>query len=228
MQLFKVIMLVCLVAVIGGLPAYPVGADEAQSAEKKEEIMTHGSWNPGLSDAEQAVLLSIARDTLNWCVSAPRGAAFDFSSYEITPRLREICATFVTLKIAGSLRGCIGSLEPVAPLFQSVHDNAVNAAMRDPRFPPLSKSELKAVHIDISVLSPIEPIGEPDDFLLGEHGIILEKGRYRSVFLPEVAEEQGWSREDTFMQLCLKAGLPPDAWRQDCRFKVFSSFLIAE
>ena len=137
-------------------------------------------------------------------------------------------ATFVTLKMGGMLRGCIGSLEPVAKLYESVHDNAVNAALKDPRFRPVSAGELPPLDVHISVLSPIVEIDSLDAFKLGEHGIILEKGRHRAVYLPEVAPEQGWSVDETLSSLSQKAGLSADAWRTNTSFSVFSSVVLAQ
>jgi AmmeMemoRadiSam system protein A len=185
-----------------------------------------GDWTPGLSEAEQVTLFRIARETLVWC-TAQDSTAFDVERYDITERLRVPFATFVTLKAGGHLRGCIGSLEPIAPLFESVHDNALNAALRDPRFRPVRSDEVPGLEIHVSILSPIVSIASPDDFKLGEHGIILEKGHHRAVYLPEVAVEQGWTREETLTSLSQKAGLPGSGWRSGAGFSVFSSVVLA-
>jgi len=186
-----------------------------------------GEWTPGLSADEKATLFAVAEDTLEWCV---RGGPepFSWDGYELTDKLREKTATFVTLKIRGGLRGCIGSLAPVAPLAESVHDNTVNAALRDFRFHRVAPGELGQIEIHISILSPIREIASLDEFRIGEHGIILEKGRYRAVYLPEVAAEQSWDKEETLSSLSRKAGLPPDAWREGARFKVFSSVVLSK
>lgn len=186
-----------------------------------------GTWTPGLTDAEKTTLFAIARDTLAWCVNGGKGK-FDFSRYTITPLMKSDMATFVTLKIRGDLRGCIGSLAPVAPLYQSVHDNAVNAALRDPRFEPVGPSELPRIEVDVSVLSPIRDIASVADFKLGQQGIIIEKGHRRAVYLPEVAVEQKWSVEETLSSLSMKAGLPSGAWREGARFQVFESVVLSE
>ncbi len=186
-----------------------------------------GEWTPGLSNAERQTLFAIVDDTLAWCVKGREGS-FDLERYELTEKLKTPMATFVTLKIRGMLRGCIGSLAPVAPLYESVHDNAVNAALRDHRFRPVDSNELPKLEVHISVLSPIVPIGGIDEFKLGEHGIILEKGFGRAVYLPEVAPEQGWDVEQTLSSLSQKAGLPADAWRSGAKFKVFSSVVLSK
>jgi uncharacterized protein len=201
-------------------------APRAQPAGRKEEHVIKevrsGTWSPNLTEGEKETLFRIATDTLNWCVGGA-GGAFGFEAYTLTPTLETPYAAFVTLKIGGRLRGCIGSLAPTDMLYRSVHANAVNAALRDTRFPPVRPAELDGLDVEISVLSPIEPIPSLEAFRLGEHGIILQKGMHRAVYLPEVAPEQGWTVEATLTSLSLKAGLPPDAWREGAQFQVFSS-----
>jgi AmmeMemoRadiSam system protein A len=113
-------------------------------------------------------------------------------------------------------------------LYLSVHGNAINAALRDPRFRPVREEELGAIEVDVSILSPIRDIQSPDEFKVGRHGIILEKGMYRAVYLPEVAVEQGWGMEEALSSLSMKAGLGPEAWREGARFKVFESVVLSE
>jgi len=182
-----------------------------------------GEWTPGLTDAEKATLFAIAEDTLKACVA---GKKVNLSTYALTDKLREQAATFVTLNKHGRLRGCIGSLTPVAPLFQSVHDNAVHAALEDYRFRPVTAAEVPELEIHVSILSPIVPIDALDEFRIGEHGIIIEKRDRRAVYLPEVAVEQHWDKATTLTSLSEKAGLPGDAWREGASFKVFSSVVL--
>ncbi len=196
-----------------------------KEAEVKE--IRSGAWTPELDEEEKETLFAIAWDTLEWCVNG-RKEAFDEGRYLLTEKLREPMATFVTLKIGGRLRGCIGSLAPAAPLYQSVHDNAVNAALNDYRFRPVRTEELRQIDVHISILSPIMDIQSIDAFKLGEHGIILRKGMQRAVYLPEVAVEQGWTVEQTLSSLSQKAGLSPDAWREGASFQVFSSVVLAK
>jgi len=202
----------------------------APTGEKEASVLKEhrsGDWTPGLSDEEKATLFAIATDTLEWCVKGRRGR-FNFDKYQITPKLKEPMATFVTLKIGEHLRGCIGSLVPEEALYLSVHGNAINAALRDYRFPPVTPAELPLLDVHISILSPIREIKSLDEFKLGEHGIIIEKGPYRAVYLPEVAIEQGWTKEETLSSLSMKAGMSPDGWRQGARFKIFSSVVISK
>jgi len=201
------------------------GRPEAPSRRIVEK--RSGQWTCGLNDEERHTLFAIARDTIEWAVRRP-GGEFDWARYALTDRLREPRATFVTLKKAGHLRGCIGSLAPDAPLYQSVHQNAIQAALHDPRFPPVIPAELPHLHLDVSILSPIRDLPSWRDFRIGEQGIILIKGFHRAVYLPEVAIEQGWTVEETLSSLSEKAGLPPDAWKSGARFQVFESVVLAE
>jgi len=204
--------------------------DKGLSNQKEEQmkIIEHcsGTWNPGLSEKEKDTLFAIARDTLKWCVGQT-GGKFEIEKYELTPKLKAATATFVTLKIKGELRGCIGSLSPSEPLYLSVHHNAVNAALHDYRFNPVSKVELQSISVDVSILSPIREIPSLDEFKLGQQGIILEKGMSRAVFLPEVALEQKWTKEETLTHLALKAGLERDAWQKGAGFQVFESAVLS-
>jgi len=186
-----------------------------------------GSWSPELSDDEKQTLFSIAMDTLDWCVNGGQGA-FSFHKYTLTPRLKVPTATFVTLQIRETLRGCIGSLEPQDEMYQSVHRNAILAALRDTRFRPVTPKELPEINVHVSILSPIRAIESHNDFTIGEQGIILSKKGRRSVFLPEVAPEQGWNKEETLTHLSMKAGLDADAWKEGAAFQVFESVVLMQ
>jgi AmmeMemoRadiSam system protein A len=196
-----------------------------QKKEKKMKEIKSGTWSPDFTDSEKRTLFSVAEDTLQWCVNKPE-TNFSFESYDITDSLKKEFATFVTLKIHDRLRGCIGSLTAQAPVYKSVHENAINAALNDYRFPKVQSNELNLISIDVSVLSPIKQIPSIDQFKIFEQGIIIEKRGRSAVFLPEVAKEQGWTKEETLSQLSLKAGLPPDAWKEDTEYKVFESVVI--
>jgi AmmeMemoRadiSam system protein B/AmmeMemoRadiSam system protein A len=141
----------------------------------------------------------------------------------LPPALKRPAGAFVTLRRDGQLRGCIGTIRPRQPLYRAVLENGVNAAINDRRFLPVAPQELEALEVEVSVLSPPAPIASPGQFRVGEHGIILEKEGRRAVFLPEVAVEQGWSREETLRRLARKAGLTADAWTNGARFEVFTS-----
>lgn len=149
---------------------------------------------------------------------------------EMDGKMAEICSCFVTLhKPDGALRGCIGNIGAHEALGENIAHNAVNSAFGDPRFPKLAREELDNVEIEVSVLTPARPIGAPEDFIIGEHGIILQCRGRSAVFLPQVAPEQGWDREDTLTNLCYKAGLPFRAWQsEDAKLSVFTAIVFSE
>jgi len=166
------------------------------------------------SQAEQ--LLQLARRT----IEAQLGNSVATETPPSDPVYREAAATFVTLKIDGQLRGCIGSLEPSGSLWDNVRSNAINAAFHDTRFRPLSKEELASVHIDISLLTPPKPLEylDGDDLAAklrpGIDGVILRHGRAGATFLPQVWEQL--PTPELFLgHLCRKAGLPESCWRED-------------
>ncbi|HEV7240952.1 MAG TPA: AmmeMemoRadiSam system protein A [Thermoanaerobaculia bacterium] len=129
----------------------------------------------------------------------------------------------------GDLRGCIGSIHPVAPLCHAVSSSAVNAAFRDPRFFPVSREELADLHIEVSVMSPIEVVVEVETIEVGRDGLIISRGGRAGLLLPQVATEYGWDLEKFLAQTCVKAGLPQDSWRHpDCRIERFSAEVFSE
>ncbi|MBP8591077.1 AmmeMemoRadiSam system protein B [Candidatus Shapirobacteria bacterium] len=131
-----------------------------------------------------------------------------------TPALAQKRGVFVTLKEEGQLRGCIGDFSANEPLWEKVEKMALAAAFDDPRFPPLTPEELDKVKIEISVLSPLQKINSIEEIEMGKHGVYLKYGNRSATFLPQVAKETGWEREEFLDQLCLeKAGLPAGCWR---------------
>ncbi len=136
-------------------------------------------------------------------------------------------AAFVTLTKNGRLRGCIGYTEAVAPLFKGVQECAVAAATEDPRFPPVSSNELPFLRVEISVLTPLVSI-RPEEVEVGRHGLMIAQGRNRGLLLPQVPVELGWDRETFLDQACVKAGLPPSAWRHGATLKAFTAEVFGE
>lgn len=136
-------------------------------------------------------------------------------------------AAFVTLTRNGRLRGCIGYTEAVAPLFKVVQECAVAAATEDPRFPPVSPKELSSLRVEISVLTPMVPI-LPGQVEVGKHGLMVAQGRMRGLLLPQVPVEWGWDRETFLDQVCVKAGLPPSAWRHGATLRAFTAEVFGE
>lgn len=127
--------------------------------------------------------------------------------------LQEPRGAFVSLHKQGRLRGCIGYIEPVKPLIQTIQEVAIKAAFDDPRFPPLMPEELNQVLIEISVLSPLERVEDISTIEVGKHGLVIELADRRGLLLPQVATEYRWDQKTFLENIALKAGLPPDAWK---------------
>jgi AmmeMemoRadiSam system protein A len=173
-----------------------------------------------LSAEEGKVLLRIARDSLDAYL---HGRAIDLERYPLTPALHAKHGAFVTLRVGEELRGCIGHIRDLRPLAETVRDNAINAATRDPRFPPLVAGELPGLRIEVSALYPGEHPDSPftlvrdiQEIEVGRDGLYLDHTGPRGggLLLPRVAVEQGWDREQFLEGLCHKAGAPPRAWEQ--------------
>jgi AmmeMemoRadiSam system protein A len=168
-----------------------------------------------LTAEEGRYLLTLARATIANVV----GAKSSTTLADPPPRLNAPGAAFVTLRTRhGDLRGCIGSLEARRPLVEDVRENAIAAALRDPRFSPVKAAELNDLVIEVSVLTAPEPLDfdGPDDLIHklrpNIDGVLIERGWNRATFLPQVWEQLP-SPEEFLGNLCYKAGLPPNAWR---------------
>jgi len=129
------------------------------------------------------------------------------------------CGVFVSLHRLGQLRGCIGIIEPAENLGKTVAQCAVSAAREDPRFAPLHPEEVEDVEIEVSVLTPPEPI-DAENVVIGKHGLLIEQGSRRGLLLPQVAVEHGLDREKFLQETCRKAGIEADAWK-DKDTKIF-------
>ena len=137
--------------------------------------------------------------------------------------------SFVTLTIDGNLRGCIGYITPVAPLKDQIEMCAESAAFNDYRFGPLQREEYPSVHVEISLLSPIEVVDNIEDIQVGRDGLIISKGHFQGLLLPQVATEYGWSRDEFLDHTCMKAGLSPGSWKDDTTvIKKFSATVFGE
>jgi AmmeMemoRadiSam system protein B/AmmeMemoRadiSam system protein A len=177
-----------------------------------------------LGELQKRALLSLARSAVTEVLTAdalplPRSA---------DPALNTRRGAFVTLKKNGRLRGCIGHMNADWPLQKTVGAMAVQAAFNDRRFAPVSADELDGVEFEVSVLSPTRPVSGPGAIRIGTDGVVLKKGGRSAVFLPQVAVEQGWGREQMLDQLCRKAGLPVGAWKEGAQLLTFQAAVFAE
>lgn len=181
------------------------------------------SSGEALTNEEQEALLALARKTLEQLLN--QGTVPEFTP--TSPALLRKQGAFVTLEENGKLRGCIGHLEADQPLYLTVQKMVLAAALQDPRFPPVKAQELPELEIEISVLSPLRQIVSPEEIEVGHHGVLLQAQGRQAVFLPQVALEQGWDREEMLRHLCIKAGLSEDAW-QDANLFVFTAQVFRE
>lgn len=165
-----------------------------------------------MNDEQKQTLLRVARDT----VEAVVNGRTEPSASSDDPELNAHCGCFVTLKNGERLRGCIGNFVSEGPLIELVVEMAKASATSDPRFfgNRITPRELRRLDIEISVLSPLEKTNDPLSLRLGVDGIYIKKGYASGCFLPQVATETGWSKEEFLAYCCShKAGLPEDAWK---------------
>lgn len=178
-----------------------------------------------LNEREQKSLLGIARSTIESYIRSGKIP----EAKPLTPKLSEKRGAFVTLHERGDLRGCIGYVEAVKPLYQAVSDMAVAASTEDPRFPPVGVDELDKIDIEITVLSPLRPLPSPESVVVGKHGLVIRKGFRSGLLLPQVPVEQGWNREQFLANTCLKAGLPPNSYKEkDAQLFCFTGQVFGE
>lgn len=183
-----------------------------------------------LSKEEKAYLFSIAHTAIEAHFAGAR-----YNPEQVPEKFAQKMGVFVTLKIKGELRGCIGYPLPIKSIAQSIADNAVNAAFYDPRFPPLEKEELKDLEIEITLLTIPQEINykDPQDLAkkikVGKDGLILEYGPYTGLLLPQVPVEQKWDSKQFLSHLCIKAGLEPEAWlTKPVKIKAFQGIILGE
>lgn len=179
-----------------------------------------------LKTGERKRLLDIARNSLQTYLNTGKKLEVN----ESDPVLNNKNGAFVTLDKHGQLRGCIGNIVGKQPLYLTVRDMAVEAGVEDPRFPAVTAGELKDIEIEISVLSELKKIEDPLSIELGTHGVLVKRGFNSGVFLPQVATETGWSKEEFLSYLCShKAGLSPDAWKdKGTEIYVFTAEVFSE
>ncbi len=163
---------------------------------------------PRLGPMERTALLGIARAAVRHRLG--RGSAPELPEQGALAIAR---GAFVTVKVRGELRGCIGTFAPRGSLAETVARVAESAATEDPRFHPVAPEELDHLEVHISVLDPKRLMHGPADLVVGRDGVLVQMGWHRGALLPQVAVEEGWDSATFLARTCLKAGLPPDAWR---------------
>ena len=185
------------------------------SNDKGDKTMSTADW---LSEDEGSYLLVVARNTIKDRLNNTEAPQIDWK--DLPEKFKEQLGTFVTITIDGNLRGCIGHIIPRETVIEGIQENSINAAFRDPRFPPLTREEFENIEIEISILTAPEELTytDADDLLNklrpGVDGLIFKKGPYEATFLPQVWDQLP-DREEFLSHLCLKAGLSYDSWRKE-------------
>ena len=194
-------------------------------------IAVTGEAKPGkasfkLDSKERAALLAIARRAIEQYIRAQKIPEVDPSS--LSDALRVSCGAFVTLNKGGMLRGCVGRFDASEPLYKVVQEMAVASATQDYRFKPVGDQEVKDLEIEISVLTPMRKIRSIDEFQLGKQGLYIRKGFRSGTFLPQVAQETGWTKEEFFGHCAQdKAGIGWDGWK-DAELYVYEALVFGE
>jgi AmmeMemoRadiSam system protein A len=174
------------------------------------------------SPEERELLLRLAHRSIELALE---GRGIDLTPP--TAHLAESRGAFTTLHLEGELRGCIGFVLPIQSLYAAVAESARAAAFDDPRFQPVTPAEAQHLKIEISVLSPLQPI-RPEEVVVGQHGLVATQGNRRGLLLPQVPVEWKWDRETFLAQTCLKAGLPADAWQHGAQLQAFTAEVFGE
>ena len=176
-----------------------------EGAEERGELIMKDEY---LNKEEKKKLMEIAKLSVTEAVTGKR----QFYPNVTEEKLKENCGAFVTLNERGQLRGCIGYIQAVKPLYETVKDVAKSAAVNDYRFSPVTQDELDKLELEISVLTPLKRIKDINEIEVGRHGLYMKKGFNSGLLLPQVATEYNWDKETFLKETCRKAGLPSDAW----------------
>ncbi|MEJ5308065.1 MAG: AmmeMemoRadiSam system protein A [candidate division WOR-3 bacterium] len=178
-----------------------------------------------MDNNDKIYLLKLARKTI---LKELKGENLILAEPE-SEELKRKSGCFVTLKIDGDLRGCIGYIQPVMELYKAVSQMAIEAAFNDPRFYPLTLDEFERVKIEISVLTPLQKVEDLQEITVGKDGLLVKKGFRSGLLLPQVATEWGYDREQFLKQTCLKAGLYPDCYKEkDTQIYKFQAEIFSE
>jgi AmmeMemoRadiSam system protein B/AmmeMemoRadiSam system protein A len=209
---------------------YANSADSPFVEGDKSQVVGYGAvmfWRyepPHLTAAEKDRLLTIARESIAQYLRDGTMPQFIITEHNL---LRDSGA-FVTLEQADELRGCVGHIFARQPLYAAVQQAAVSAATEDPRFPPLAPGELEQIVIEISVLSPLKRVTDTENIEVGRHGVVIVAEGRSGLLLPQVASDEGWSREQFLEAVSRKAGLSDDAWRQGAALYTFTAIIFGE
>ncbi|MGH9356541.1 MAG: AmmeMemoRadiSam system protein A, partial [Terriglobia bacterium] len=178
---------------------------------------------PLLNENARRFLPCLARRELERAIQLAHLAAPE----QIPAGVHDHLGAFVTLRTAAGLRGCVGRVEAAAPLYQTIRECTIGAAIHDPRFDPVRRDEVADLWIEISVLSSLQQV-QPGQIEIGRHGLVVSQGEQRGLLLPQVAAEWGWDSIRFLEETCAKAGLPRNAWRLGAYVQAFNAQVFQE
>jgi MEMO1 family protein len=213
-------------SVVGYMSAVIVETGKENSKDNQHQKEAEQGMDNLLSAAQKSRLLEIARASIENYIRKGEKTLFKESDKVLNDEM----GAFVSLYKHGLLRGCIGNIIGQGPLHVTVAEMAIQSAVKDPRFAVLKEEELEDIDIEISVLSPLEKIDDPDKIVMGRHGVLVKSGFKSGVYLPQVATETGWSRDEFMDSLCMhKAGISKDSWRSGkCDIYIFSAEVFGD
>lgn len=190
----------------------------------KEFEIENSNHQLDLTEAHKQELVDLARKSIESFIKT--GNLMDYETTDVV--LNQPLGVFITLRKGEALRGCIGQMWTDTPLYQTVKETAISAATRDPRFPPVSEMELNQLSIKISILSPLDLVKNISEIEVGKHGLMIVYLGRRGVLLPQVPVERGWDLVTYLENLCMKAGLHPDSWKENPELYSFTTIDFGE
>ena len=198
-----------------------VAASEAKRSECGDPA-TDADSSREFSREERTLLLRLAHDSISSALQHR-----EISLDPPTPHFAEPRGVFTSLHLRGELRGCVGYILPTSSVFRAVGETARAAAFDDNRFPPVTMEEAPHLQIELSILSPAQPISA-EEIVVGRHGLLISWHGRRGLLLPQVPVERAWDRESFLEQTCRKAGLPLDAWQKGATIEAFTAEVFGE
>lgn len=201
-----------------------VAASEANKSEGAKPATRAGQEfsRQEFSREERALLLGLAHNSITSALELR-----EISLDPPTPHLAEPRGAFTSLHLRGELRGCVGYVLPTSPVYRAVAETARAAAFDDNRFPPVTKEEAPQLEIELSILSPPQPI-QAEEIEVGRHGLLISRHGRRGLLLPQVPVEHAWDRTAFLEQTCRKAGLPLDAWQKGATLEAFTAEIFGD
>jgi AmmeMemoRadiSam system protein A len=183
-----------------------------------------------ITQKEEKTLLLLARTTLENHIKYKKVTFPEKEGFKITQNLKNKLGVFVTLttRKGDHLRGCIGYIKGIKPLYEGVMDTTISAAISDHRFLKVVEKELSGLKLSISILSPLKRLDDPNKIIVGLHGLLIKKDFHQGVLLPQVAVDWDWDKWQFLKNLCYKAGLEENAWKENAELFCFTAQIIKE